>query len=51
MKLIVTDLGVFEPRGDAYLVKEVAPGYSLEDIAAVTAAPLVTEGALAEITV
>lgn len=38
--LIVTDLGVFEPLGDAFLLREIAPGHTPEEIQAVTGAPL-----------
>lgn len=38
---IFTDLGVFEPLGDAYRLIESAPGYTLDDLQAVTEAPLV----------
>lgn len=44
VSLVITDLGVFEPRGDAFLIREIAPGYSLDEVQAVTGAPLVTDG-------
>ena len=39
--LVVTELGVFEPAGEAFRVKEIAPGYSIEEVQAVTGAPLI----------
>ena len=51
MKLVVTDLGVFEPLGDAYRLIEIAPGYTVEEVQAVTDAPLVVESAPAEVRV
>jgi 3-oxoacid CoA-transferase subunit B len=38
--MVVTDLGVFEPLGDAFLLREVAPGYTPEEVQALTAAPV-----------
>jgi 3-oxoacid CoA-transferase B subunit len=38
--MVVTDLGVFEPLGDAFLLREVAPGYTPEEVQALTDAPL-----------
>ena len=49
VKLIVTDLGVFEPLGDSFKLKEIAPGYSVADVQAVTGAPLITDGSLREV--
>jgi acyl CoA:acetate/3-ketoacid CoA transferase beta subunit len=40
VKLVVTDLGVFEPNGNGFELKQHAPGYTVEEIQAVTAAPL-----------
>ena len=39
--LVVTDLGVFAPAGDAFRVVELAPGVSREQAAAATGAPLI----------
>jgi 3-oxoadipate CoA-transferase, beta subunit len=38
--LVVTDVGVFEPAGGAFLVREVAPDWSIEQIQSVTGAPV-----------
>src|SRR4051812_11757041 len=38
VKLVMTDLGLFEPTGDAYRLLEIAPGYTLPEIEAVTGA-------------
>lgn len=47
--LVITDLGVFEPLGDAFRIREIAPGYTPEEIQAVTDAPLVVDAALKEV--
>jgi 3-oxoacid CoA-transferase subunit B len=39
--LVITDLGVFAPTGDAFRVVELAPGVTREQAAAATGAPLV----------
>ena len=39
---VITDLGVFDPVGDAFRVVELAPGVSHEHAAAATGAPLTT---------
>jgi acetate CoA/acetoacetate CoA-transferase beta subunit len=41
VNLIVTELAVLEPTPDGLLLKEVAPGLSAQDVAAVTDARLV----------
>ncbi len=41
VKLVVTDLGVFEPTGPAFRVVELAPGFTIDDVQARTGAPLV----------
>ena len=51
VRLVVTDLGVFEPRGDAFALREVAPGHSLEEVAGLTGAPVVADGAVPEVRV
>ena len=38
--LVATNYGVFEPRGDGFRVRELAPGQTLADVQAVTGAPL-----------
>jgi 3-oxoacid CoA-transferase B subunit len=40
VKLIMTDLGLFEPLGDSYRLLEIAPGFTLEEVQAVTGAPV-----------
>lgn len=42
--LIVTEMAVIEPRADGLALLERAPGVSVDDIAAATAAPLTIEG-------
>jgi 3-oxoacid CoA-transferase B subunit len=40
--LIMTDLGLFEPTGDGFRVLEIAPGFTVDEVAALTDAPLAT---------
>ena len=40
VSLVITDLGVFEPTGDAFRALELAPGFTLLEVAALTDAPL-----------
>ena len=49
--LVVTDLGVFQPLGEAFRLVEIAPGYTLEEVQAVTGAPLVVDGPLKAVSV
>jgi 3-oxoacid CoA-transferase B subunit len=46
VRLVITDLGVFEPLGEAFLLREIAPGYTLAEVQAMTGAPLVSNAAL-----
>lgn len=47
--LIITDLGLFEPLGDAYRLREIAPGYTPDEVQAVTEAPLIVDAPLKEV--
>jgi 3-oxoacid CoA-transferase B subunit len=49
VKLVMTDLGLFEPAGDHFILKEHAPGFTLEDIQAVTEARVVAAPDLREV--
>lgn len=49
VKLVMTDLGLFEPAGDHFILREHAPGFSLEDIQAVTEARVVPAPDLREV--
>jgi 3-oxoacid CoA-transferase B subunit len=49
VKLVMTDLGLFEPTGDGFRMLEVAPGFTLEDVQTVTAAPVVASPNLREV--
>jgi len=40
VSLVITDLGVFEPTGDAFRLVELAPGVTREQVVAATGAPL-----------
>lgn len=50
-KLVMTDLGLFQPAGDHFLVRELAPGFSLEEVQALTGAPLVAAPQMGEVRV
>jgi 3-oxoacid CoA-transferase B subunit len=41
VKLVATDLGLFEPAGEGFRVRELAPGVELDAVRAATGAPLV----------
>ena len=49
--LLCTDLGLFEVAGDGLLMREIAPGYSPEEVQAVTDANLVVSADLKEMAV
>jgi 3-oxoacid CoA-transferase B subunit len=49
VKLVMTDLGLFEPAGDHFILREHAPGFSLEDIQAATEARVVPAPDLREV--
>jgi acyl CoA:acetate/3-ketoacid CoA transferase beta subunit len=38
--LIATNFGLFEPTGDGFLLRQIAPGVSVDDIRAATGAKL-----------
>jgi 3-oxoacid CoA-transferase B subunit len=38
--LVVTDVGVFVPEGDAFVLREYAPGWSVQQIRSISAAPI-----------
>ena len=40
VKLVVTELGLFEPTGSAFKVRDLAPGVTIEEVRAATAAPV-----------
>jgi 3-oxoacid CoA-transferase B subunit len=40
VKLVMTDLGLFEPTGDGFRILEIASGYTVDEVQAVTDAPL-----------
>jgi 3-oxoacid CoA-transferase B subunit len=43
---VFTDVGVFEPAGDAFRLMEIAPGFTPEEVGALTGAPLIVSDAL-----
>lgn len=49
MTLLMTNLGLFEPRGDHFLLREIAPGWSLREIADATEAPVEAAADLCEV--
>src|SRR6202035_4133854 len=40
VKLVDTNYGLFEPTGDGFLLREIAPGMTVDEIRAATSAPL-----------
>jgi 3-oxoacid CoA-transferase B subunit len=40
VKLVATNLGLFEPAGGRFILREIAPGYTVDEVAEVTGAPL-----------
>jgi 3-oxoacid CoA-transferase B subunit len=49
VKRVFTDLGVFEPLGEAFRIHEIAPGWSVDEVQALTGAPLEAAGGLREV--
>jgi len=49
--LVMTDLGLFEPAGDSFLLREIAPGFTVDDVRQLTGAPVVPAPNLREVTV
>ncbi len=49
VKLVMTDLGLFQPAGDHFIIHEIAPGFSIDEVQAATAAPIVAAPALREV--
>ncbi len=41
VSLVVTNLGLFQPIGEAFLLREIAPGISVDEIRAATGCPVV----------
>ena len=44
VKLVATNYGLFEPTGEGFVLREIAPGFSVDEIRAATGAPLVVRG-------
>jgi 3-oxoacid CoA-transferase B subunit len=40
VKLVATNLGLFEPAAGRFILREIAPGYTVDEVAEVTGAPL-----------
>lgn len=49
--LVMTDLGLFEPAGEAYRILEIAPGWTVDEVAALTGAGLLPSASLSEVAV
>lgn len=49
MTLLMTNLGLFAPRGDHFLLLEIAPGWSVAEVAAATDAPVRAAADLREV--
>lgn len=47
---IVTDLAVIDVKPEGLVLREVAPGWTLDEVQKVTGAPLIAQGRVAEIT-
>jgi 3-oxoacid CoA-transferase B subunit len=46
---VFTDLGVFEPTGEAFRIHEIAPGWTVDEVQALTGAPLQAAPSLREL--
>ena len=46
--LIVTDIAVMAPTHDVLVLKEIAPGWSVEEVQSITAAHLIVTGDVKE---
>ena len=51
VKKVVTELGVFDITERGFVLKEIAPGVTIEDVKAKTEGRLVVEGEISEIEV
>jgi acyl CoA:acetate/3-ketoacid CoA transferase beta subunit len=40
VKLVATNYGLFEPTGDGFHLREIAPGLTVDEVRAATATPL-----------
>ncbi|MCC7045943.1 MAG: hypothetical protein IT562_04450 [Alphaproteobacteria bacterium] len=40
MTLLMTNLGLFEPKGEYFLMREIAPGWSVEEVRGLSDAPI-----------
>ena len=47
--LVVTNFGLFQPMGDRFLLREIAPGVSVDDVRAATGCPIQLAPDLAEV--
>jgi 3-oxoacid CoA-transferase B subunit len=50
VKLVMTDLGLFEPKGDHFVLHEIAHGFTLDEVQALSGAPIVAADDLKEVT-
>jgi len=46
VKLVVTDLGLFEPVTEGFLLREIAPGVDVDEIKATTGCRIIIPGSL-----
>jgi 3-oxoacid CoA-transferase len=49
VKLVMTDLGLFEPAGDHFVLHEIAPDWTIEEVQALTGAPVKAADGLREV--
>jgi 3-oxoacid CoA-transferase B subunit len=47
--LVMTDLGLFEPAGEAFRILEIAPGYTVDEVSALTGTDLQVSRALTKV--
>ena len=49
--LVMTDLGLFEPTGDSFRLREIAPGFTVDEVQQLTGARVVPAPDLREVEV
>ncbi|HEY3847696.1 MAG TPA: 3-oxoacid CoA-transferase subunit B [Acetobacteraceae bacterium] len=47
--LVATNYGLFEPKGEGFLMREIAPGFTVDEVRAATGAPLTVADKLATV--
>ena len=49
--LVMTNLGLFEPAGEHFALREIAPGFTVDEVQRLTGAPIVASRGLSEVKV